>query len=35
MKWNRVDLTLQRNPTDADEEEWEERWRDIAAPVAA
>jgi hypothetical protein len=34
MKWNRVDLTLQRNPTDADEEEWEERWRDIrSVPV--
>ena len=29
MKWNRVDLTLQRNATDADEAEWEERWRDI------
>jgi hypothetical protein len=26
MKWNRDDLTLQRNPTDADEEEWEESW---------
>lgn len=29
MKWNRIDLSLQRNPTDAEEEEWEERWRDI------
>ena len=34
MKWNRVDLTLQRNPTDADEEEWEERWRDIRSVAA-
>ncbi len=29
VKWIRVNLTLQRNPTDVDEEEWEERWRDI------
>jgi len=34
VKWNRVDLTLQRNPTDADEEEWEERWRDIRSVAA-
>jgi hypothetical protein len=34
MKWNRVDLTLQRTPTDADEEEWEERWRDIRSVAA-
>ncbi|HXY13854.1 MAG TPA: hypothetical protein VEI26_05075 [Terriglobales bacterium] len=34
MKWNRLDLTLQRNPTDADEEEWEERWRDIRSVAA-
>ncbi len=34
MKWNRVDLTLHRNPTDADEEEWEERWRDIRSVAA-
>ena len=34
MKWNRVDLTLQRNPTDADEEEWEERWREIRSVAA-
>jgi hypothetical protein len=34
MKWNGVDLTLQRNPTDADEEEWEERWRDIRSVAA-
>jgi len=36
MKWNRLDLTLQRNsnPTDADEEEWEERWRDQRSVAA-
>jgi hypothetical protein len=34
MKWNRVDLTLQRNPTDADEEEWEEKWRDLRSVAA-
>jgi hypothetical protein len=34
MKWNRVHLTLQRGPTDADEEEWEERWRDIRSVAA-
>jgi len=34
MKWNRVDLTSRRNPTDADEEEWEERWRDIRSVAA-
>lgn len=34
MKWNRLDLTLQRNPTDVDEEEWEERWRDIRSVAA-
>jgi len=34
MKWNRVDLTGQRNPTDADEEEWEESWRDIRSVAA-
>jgi hypothetical protein len=34
MKWNRVDLTLQRNPTDADEEECEERWRDMRSVAA-
>jgi hypothetical protein len=34
MKWNRANLTLQRNPTGADEEEWEERWRDIRSIAA-
>lgn len=34
MKWNRINLTLQRNPTNADEEEWEERWRDIRSVAA-
>jgi hypothetical protein len=34
MKWNRVNLTLQRNPTDGDEQEWEERWRDIRSVAA-
>lgn len=34
MKWNRVNLTLQRNPTDADEEQWEEHWRDIRSVAA-
>jgi hypothetical protein len=28
-KWNRIMLGLQRNPTDADEEAWENEWRDI------
>jgi hypothetical protein len=27
LKWNRVDLILTRNPTDADEQEWEDQWR--------
>jgi hypothetical protein len=35
MKWNRIDLTLVRNPTDADEEEWEEQWRNDVRTVAA
>ena len=30
-KWNRIMLTLQRNPTDADEDSWENEWRDIRA----
>ena len=30
-KWNRIMLSLQRNPTDADEEAWENEWRDIRA----
>jgi len=29
MKWNRIDLMLVRNPTDADEEGWEKQWRDV------
>jgi hypothetical protein len=28
MKWNRIDLILVRNPTDADDEGWEKQWRD-------
>jgi hypothetical protein len=31
MKWNRIDLMLARNPTDADDEEWEKQWRDNVA----
>lgn len=34
MKWNRISLTLQRNPTSADEDGWEERWRDIRSVAA-
>lgn len=30
-KWNRITLSLQRNPTDADEEAWQNEWRDIRA----
>src|SRR5690242_8119397 len=28
-KWNRIMLGLQRTPTDADEQAWENEWRDI------
>jgi hypothetical protein len=35
MKWNRIDLMLVRNPTDADDEEWEKQWRDDVRTIAA
>lgn len=35
MRWNRIDLMLVRNPTDADEEGWEEQWRNDVRTVAA
>jgi hypothetical protein len=35
MKWNRIDLMLVRNPTDADEEGWETQWRDEVRTIAA
>jgi hypothetical protein len=35
MQWNRVDLMLVRNPTDADEEAWEKQWRDDVRTIAA
>lgn len=35
MKWNRIDLMLVRNPTEADEEGWEDQWRDEVRAVAA
>src|SRR5215470_5759778 len=34
MKWNRIDLMPQRTPTETDEEEWEERWRDLRSIAA-
>jgi hypothetical protein len=35
MKWNRIDLMLNRNPTAADEEAWEKQWRDEARTIAS
>ncbi len=35
MKWNRIDFTLVRNPTDADDEVWEKQWRDDVRTIAA
>jgi len=35
MKWNWIDLMLVRNPTDADEDGWEEQWRNDVRTVAA
>jgi hypothetical protein len=35
MKWNRIDLMLVRNPTDADDDGWEKQWRDDVRTVAA
>jgi hypothetical protein len=35
MKWNRIDLMLVRNPTDADDEGWEKQWRDDVRTIAA
>ena len=35
MKWNRIDLMLVRNRTDADDEEWEKQWRDDVRTIAA
>ena len=35
MKWSRIDLMLVRNPTDADDEEWEKQWRDDVRSIAA
>jgi hypothetical protein len=29
MKWKKVDLIVTRNPTDADEELWEDEWKDV------
>jgi hypothetical protein len=34
MKWNRIDLILVRNPTDADDEGWEKQWRDDVRTIA-
>jgi hypothetical protein len=35
MKWNRIDLMLVRNPTDADDEGWEKQWRDTVRTIGA
>jgi len=35
MKWNRVELMATRMPNDADEEEWERKWRDEVRGVPA
>jgi hypothetical protein len=35
MKWNRIDLMLVKNPTDADDDVWEKQWRDDVRTVAA
>jgi len=35
MKWNRIDLMTTRMPTDADDEAWENEWREDARTVAA
>jgi hypothetical protein len=35
MKWNRIDLMLVRNPSDADDEGWEKQWREDVRTVAA
>src|SRR6266851_5801567 len=35
MKWNRIDLTSAKTPTDADDEAWEKQWRDDVRTVAA
>jgi hypothetical protein len=35
MKWNRVELMATREPNDADEEEWERKWRDEVRRVSA
>ncbi len=35
MRWNRIDVMLVRNPNDADDDGWEEQWRDDVRTVAA
>jgi hypothetical protein len=35
MKWRRIDLMSARMPTDTDQEEWEQQWRDDVRTIAA
>ena len=35
MRWNRIDVMLVRDPNDADDDGWEEQWRDDVRTVAA